>query len=150
MCVARAVGHSHNSNKALQTRCPRRDIYSQHCCQESPIRPGKHHFSWGVPILSSSPQYRIDVVDSLSPPEVRPYLSGTPLSSTANSPATIPYPLRVHPRFKNEYFIPKQSFNLMGMLQNPMIMMMGAVGVMAIALPYMMVRAFSCSGIDLD
>ena len=28
----------------------------------------------------------------------------------------------------------------MGMLQNPMMMMMGAVGVMVVALPYMMVR----------
>lgn len=86
-------------------------------------------------------QYRIDVVDSLSPPEVRPYLPGTPLSSTANSPITITYPLNVHPRYKNEYFVPKQSFNVMGMLQSPMIMMMGAVGVMVVALPYMMVRS---------
>jgi hypothetical protein len=28
----------------------------------------------------------------------------------------------------------------MGMLQSPMILMMGAVGVMVVALPYMMVR----------
>jgi len=83
-------------------------------------------------------QYRIDVVDTLSAPEVRPYLPGTPLSSTANSHVTISYPLRIHPRFKNEYFVPKQSFNVMGMLQNPMMMMMGAVGVMVVALPYMM------------
>lgn len=78
-------------------------------------------------------------MDSLSPPEVRPYLPGTPLSSTADSPVTIAYPLKVHPRYKNEYFVPKQSFNVMGMLQNPMIMMMGAVGLMVVALPYMMV-----------
>lgn len=90
-----------------------------------------------------SPQYRIDVVDSLSPPEIRPYLPGTPLSSTANSPITIAYPLNVHPRYKNEYFVPKQSFNVMGMLQNPMIMMMGVVGIMVVALPYMMVRSLS-------
>ncbi|KAF9654338.1 hypothetical protein BDM02DRAFT_3182146 [Thelephora ganbajun] len=83
-------------------------------------------------------QYRIDIVDSLSPPEVRPYLPGTPLSSTANSPVTITYPLKVHPRYKNEYFVPKESFDVMGMLQSPMIMMMGAVGVMVVALPYMM------------
>jgi len=83
-------------------------------------------------------QYRIDIVDSLSPPEVRPYIPGTPLSSTANSPITVTYPLSIHPRYKNEYFVPKQSFNVMGMLQNPMIMMMGAVGVMVLALPYMM------------
>lgn len=83
-------------------------------------------------------QYRVDVVDSLSPPEVRPYLPGTPLSSTANSHVTIAYPLKVHPKFKNEYFVPNQSFNVMGMLQSPMIMMMGAVGLMAVALPYMM------------
>jgi ER membrane protein complex subunit 7 len=79
-------------------------------------------------------------VDSLASPEVRPYLSGTPLSSTANSHVTIPYPLKIHPRFKNEYFVPKQSFNIMGMLQNPMMMMMGVVGVMVVAMPYMMVR----------
>lgn len=79
-------------------------------------------------------------MDSLSSPEVRPYLSGTPLSSTANSHVTIAHPLKIHPRLKNEYFVPKQSFNVMGMLQNPMIMMMGAVGVMVVALPYMMVR----------
>lgn len=94
----------------------------------------------GVAGLNLSPQYRIDIVDSLSPPEVRPYLPGTPLSSTANSPVTITYPLKVHPRYKNEYFVPKQSFNVMGMLQSPMIMMMGAVGVMVVAMPYMMVR----------
>ena len=79
-------------------------------------------------------------MDSLSSPEVRPYVSGTPLSSTANSHVTIAYPLKIYPRFRNEYFVPKQSFNVMGMLQNPMIMMMGAVGVMVVALPYMMVR----------
>ena len=78
-------------------------------------------------------------MDSLSPPEVRPYVPGTPLSSTANSPVTVTYPLSVHPRYKNEYFVPKQSFNIVGMLQSPMIMMMGAVGVMVLALPYMMV-----------
>ncbi|KAF9786971.1 hypothetical protein BJ322DRAFT_1052986 [Thelephora terrestris] len=83
-------------------------------------------------------QYRIDVVDTLSAPEARPYLPGTPLSSTANSHVTIAHPLKVYPRFKNEYFVPKQSFNVMGMLQNPMIMMMGAVGVMVVAMPYMM------------
>jgi len=83
-------------------------------------------------------QYRIDIVDSLSPPEVRPYIPGTPLSSTANTPVTVTYPLNIHPRYKNEYFVPKQSFNVMGMLQSPMIMMMGAVGVMVLALPYMM------------
>jgi len=83
-------------------------------------------------------QYRIDVVDPLSSPEVRPYLLGTPLSSTANSHVTIAHPLKIHPRFKNEYFVPKQSFNVMGMLQNPMIMMMGVVGVMVVAMPYMM------------
>ena len=94
----------------------------------------------GVARLTLPLQYRIDFMDSLSPPEVRPYVPGTPLSSTANSPVTVTYPLSVHPRYKNEYFVPKQSFNVMGMLQNPMIMMMGAVGIMVVAMPYMMVR----------
>ena len=96
-------------------------------------------FCLGVERLTLFPQYRIDLVDSLSPPEVRPYVPGTPLSSTANSPITVTYPLNVHPRYKNEYFVPKQSFNIMGMLQSPMIMMMGVVGLMVLALPYMMV-----------
>lgn len=82
-------------------------------------------------------------MDPLSSPEVRPYLLGTPLSSTANSHVTIAHPLKIYPRFKNEYFVPKQSFNVMGMLQNPMMMMMGVVGVMVVAMPYMMVREVS-------
>ena len=43
------------------------------------------------------------------------------------------------PRAKNQYFVEHQSFNVMGMLRNPMIMMMVATGVLVVAMPYIMV-----------
>jgi len=79
---------------------------------------------------------RIDISDSDSLPEVRPYIPGTPLSPP--SQIMLPYPILLSARQKNSYFAPRQSFNLLAMFQNPMMMMMVAAGVMMLGAPYLL------------
>ena len=83
-------------------------------------------------------QYRVDVhATGGSLPDVRPYVPGTP----HNPPSIVsfPYPIMLTPRQKANYFVEHQSFNALGMLQNPMILMMIVTGVLVIGLPYLMV-----------
>ena len=84
-----------------------------------------------------SSQLRIDVLDSETKPEVRPYVAGTPL----NPPSTIllSYPIKLVPRQKHVYFMPPESFNLMAMFSNPMMLIMVFGGIMVFAMPYIMV-----------
>ncbi|KAF8140091.1 hypothetical protein EV363DRAFT_326458 [Boletus edulis] len=81
-------------------------------------------------------QFRVDVVDSTSPPHVRSHMLGTPLIS-ATSPF-LRYPIVLVPRHKNNYFTPRESFNLLGMFQNPMVMIMVLTGLMMLGMPYIM------------
>jgi len=81
-------------------------------------------------------QFRVDVLDSTSPLEVRSHILGTPLTSTTS--ASLRYPIILIPRHKNNYFQPRESFNLLGMFQNPMMMMMVLAGVMMLGMPYIM------------
>jgi hypothetical protein len=92
---------------------------------------------------SSARQFRIDVPAATDGalPTVRPYIPGTPLSPPA--PVALPYPLTLGARRRNDYFVPPQAFDALGMLQSPMVLMMLGVGVMAIATPYLMVRGTS-------
>ncbi|KAJ8495881.1 hypothetical protein ONZ51_g1494 [Trametes cubensis] len=79
---------------------------------------------------------RIDVFESDSLPEVRPYFPGTPLSPAA--PATLPYPIMLSARAKNDYFVPRESFNVLAMFKNPMMMMMLGAGVLVLLMPTLM------------
>ncbi|KAJ3476668.1 hypothetical protein NLI96_g11001 [Meripilus lineatus] len=79
---------------------------------------------------------RIDVQDEESTPIVRPYIPGTPLSPPSN--VKLPYPISLSARAKYDYYVPKESFNLIGMFQNPMMMIMLFTGVMVLAMPYLM------------
>lgn len=84
------------------------------------------------------PQLRIDVPpEPESPPEVRPYTVGTPLNPP--SPIKLPYPIKLVPRQRKRYFIPHQSFNVLQMFQNPMMLIMVFGGLMMLAMPYVMV-----------
>ncbi|RDB28917.1 ER membrane protein complex subunit 7 [Hypsizygus marmoreus] len=81
-------------------------------------------------------QVRVDVLDSQSTPEVRPYVLGTPL----NPPSTVllSHPIILTPRQKHAYFIPPESFDLVAMFSNPMMLIMVVGGVMMLAMPYLM------------
>jgi len=80
---------------------------------------------------------RIDVLpEPESPPEVRPYTIGTPLDPP--SPVKLPYPIKLVPRQRKSYFIPHQSFNVVQMLQNPMMLITVFGGLMMLAMPYIM------------
>ncbi|KZT06892.1 uncharacterized protein LAESUDRAFT_736743 [Laetiporus sulphureus 93-53] len=79
---------------------------------------------------------RVDVFETDSLPEVRPYIPGTPLSPP--SAIALPYPIVLTARKKNDYFAPPQSFNLLGTLQSPMMLMMLSMGAMMLAMPYLM------------
>ncbi|KAI0321709.1 hypothetical protein OF83DRAFT_211424 [Amylostereum chailletii] len=81
-------------------------------------------------------QLRVDVVaDSESKPEIRPYTPGTPLNPP--SIVTLPYPIKLQARYRSMYFVPPQSFNLLGMFNNPMMLMMVFGGLMMFAMPYL-------------
>jgi hypothetical protein len=81
--------------------------------------------------------YRIDInQNSVSPVEVRPYILGIPMNPPSN--VILPYPLSIAAKEKYVYFLPRQSFNLGGMLSNPMMLAMLACGVLVLAMPYIM------------
>ncbi|KAF8912839.1 hypothetical protein CPB84DRAFT_1841287 [Gymnopilus junonius] len=79
-------------------------------------------------------QLRIDITNS-SLPKVRPYIPGTPM----NPPSSIllPYPIVLSAKEKADYFVPPERFNLAGMFANPMMLLMVGVGVMMLAMPYL-------------
>jgi len=80
-------------------------------------------------------QLRIDVPPELdSLPEVSPYTIGTPLNP--RSPIKLPYPIKLVARHRKSYFVPLQSFNVVQMFQNPMMLMMVFGGLMMLAMPY--------------
>ncbi|KAJ3505099.1 hypothetical protein NLJ89_g7592 [Agrocybe chaxingu] len=81
-------------------------------------------------------QLRVDVARSSLPPEVRPYIAGTPLNPPSS--VLLPYPIVLSPKEKNVYFVPPESFNLTGMLANPMMLLMVGAAVMVFAMPYLM------------
>ncbi|KAF8167928.1 hypothetical protein B0H34DRAFT_683677, partial [Crassisporium funariophilum] len=78
-------------------------------------------------------QLRIDINNSTT--EVRPYVSGTPM--TPPSPVLLPYPVVFTPREKHTYFVPPESFNIISMLSNPMMLLMVFGGGMMLAMPYL-------------
>jgi hypothetical protein len=69
---------------------------------------------------------------------VRPYTVGTPLNPP--SPVKLPHPVKLVPRQRKSYFVPHQSFDIMQMFQNPMMLIMVFGGLMMLAMPYIMVR----------
>lgn len=81
-------------------------------------------------------QVRIDVSNSTPSPEARPHVLGTPFSSPPST-VLLPYPIVFVPRQKSLYFVPPESFNLVAMLSNPMMLMMVFGGGMMLAMPYL-------------
>ncbi|KAH8112105.1 hypothetical protein DFH11DRAFT_538436 [Phellopilus nigrolimitatus] len=80
---------------------------------------------------------RVDVHPSgEAHPDVRPYVLGTPHNPP--SPISLQYPIVLKPRRKADYFVERQSFNALGMLQNPMVLMMVVTGVLVVGMPYLM------------
>lgn len=76
---------------------------------------------------------------------------GTPLISATS--VSLQYPIVLTPRHKNNYFKARESFNLLGMFQNPMMMIMVLTGLMTLGTPYLMVTLLflvdvSCSRIE--
>jgi ER membrane protein complex subunit 7 len=64
-------------------------------------------------------------------------MPGTPLNPPSSF--TLPYPLTLQARRKLDFFVPEASFNVMGMFQNPMMLMMGVTAIVVLALPYLLV-----------
>ncbi|KAJ4494349.1 hypothetical protein C8R41DRAFT_919316 [Lentinula lateritia] len=85
-------------------------------------------------------QMRVDVKDSISfeepVVEIRPYVLGTPMSPA--STILLPYPIKLSARQRFNYFVPRDSFNIMGMLKSPMILMMVFAGALVLGMPYLM------------
>lgn len=72
-----------------------------------------------------------------APVEVHPYVPGTPFNPP--SAVVLPYPIVVTPKEQHVFFIPREGFNLGGMLANPMMLMMIGLGAFMLAMPYIMV-----------
>ena len=89
------------------------------------------------PALTYIFQLRLDVKNSTV--EVRLYTPGTPLNPP--SPVPLPYPIVLIPREKSVYFVPPETFNLVGMMSNPMMLLMVLGGGMMLAMPYLMVSS---------
>ena len=70
-------------------------------------------------------------------------MPGTPLNPP--SMFTMPYPLTLQAKRKLDFFVPEASFNIMGMLQNPMMLMMGVTAVVVLGLPYLLVSCLPWS-----
>ena len=51
----------------------------------------------------------------------------------------LPYPIVLIPREKSVYFVPPETFNLVTMMSNPMMLLMVLGGGMMLAMPYLMV-----------
>ncbi|KAF5382920.1 hypothetical protein D9757_006372 [Collybiopsis confluens] len=79
-------------------------------------------------------QLRVDVSDSEV--EAHPYIPGTAMNPA--STLALSYPLKLSARQKSNYFVPVESFNIMGMLKNPMILMMIFAGGLVLGMPYLM------------
>jgi len=91
------------------------------------VQPGTHilDFTLGNFIL---PQVRIDI--SLKKRgKIRASVSEN------GKIEVLPYPLLLDPRGKAKYFVPREEYSMLGMLKNPMVIMMLVVGVMAFVLP---------------
>lgn len=84
-------------------------------------------------------QLRVDVTLNDTEPTIHPFIIGTPFNPVSS--ITIPYPITLTPRSKNAWFVPREGFNLVGMFQNPMMLIMVFTGVMMFAMPYIMVCA---------
>lgn len=102
-----------------------------------PVR--QHLLSVHMQFLLTFPKLRVDVPPSSQQglPDVRPYVPGTPHNPP--STVTLPYPVVLSARQKAQFFVERQSFNALSMLQNPMMLMMGVTGVLVLAMPYIMV-----------
>ncbi|KAI6147654.1 hypothetical protein BKA82DRAFT_4142851 [Pisolithus tinctorius] len=107
--------------------------------QWNDVCPNVHPGVYVLSVLSHDytfEQFRVDVSDASSIPEVKSYIFGAPLLSP--SAVTLPYPIILSPRSKNSYFKPHESFSLLGMFRNPMMMLMLVTAGMLLAMPYIM------------
>lgn len=96
-------------------------------------------YAVGFRNLTSLAQLRLDVTNE-STVEVRPYVPGTPLNPPSSILLSHPIKLSAHQKFN--YFIPRESFNIMGMLKSPMILIMIFGGGLVLGMPYLMVMLF--------
>ncbi|KAJ3933613.1 MAG: hypothetical protein NXY57DRAFT_1047768 [Lentinula lateritia] len=88
-------------------------------------------------VISHDYQFEQDSISFEEPVvEVRPYVLGTPMSPA--STILLPYPIKLSARQRFNYFVPRESFNIMGMLKSPMILMMVFAGALVLGMPYLM------------
>lgn len=112
------------------------------------IQSHNYTFDQVSTLLNTSPedvywlgqQLRVDVTPTDTEPTIHPFIIGTPFNPVSS--ITIPFPVILTPRSKNTWFVPKEGFNLLGMFQNPMMLIMVFTGVMMFAMPYIMVCDF--------
>ncbi|KAJ7597228.1 hypothetical protein C8J56DRAFT_1041439 [Mycena floridula] len=105
---------------------------------EASLRPDVPAGTYLLQVLShdhSFDQLRIDVHPDAES-EARHYTPGTPFNPA--SPSSLSYPIEISAKQRYSYFVPPESFNLIGMLRSPMVLLMIFGGGMMLAMPYMM------------
>jgi len=78
----------------------------------------------------------VEVVSPDRTPLVYPYIPGTPLLPKPN--VTYAHPFAVLAKRRNNYFVPAESFNVLGMFKSPMMLLMLGSGIMMFAMPWLM------------
>jgi len=67
--------------------------------------------------------------------KILPYIPGTVIT-TLGVP-NLPYPIRISAVSRHNYFVPHESFNLLAMFGNPMMLMTGIGAILLFATPYL-------------
>lgn len=70
------------------------------------------------------------------------------MSPTETTPS-LPYPVHLVPVARIQYYEQPQGANIMGLLKNPMVLMLGFTGLMAFVMPKMLVRQSPSSHLAL-
>src|ERR1700749_1903449 len=96
---------------------------------------------------SSKVQYRLTCpsqvavqvsADGHNVSRVLPYIPGAIVSSDLPQ---LPYPIKLSAMSRNNYFIPRETFSILTMFGNPMMLMMGVGAVLIFAVPYLAVSS---------
>lgn len=87
--------------------------------------------------------YLLQIYLTVTPSSIhlKPYHpSMLPVPPTETTPS-LPYPIQLVPVTKIQYYEQPQGPNIMGLFKNPMVLMLGFTGLMAFAMPKMLVRS---------
>ncbi|ORY25804.1 hypothetical protein BCR39DRAFT_277635 [Naematelia encephala] len=97
------------------------------------ISPGEHILTPHVPGYTFIPLFLTIPTSATPTPHVQPYAPNRlPLATTLPS---LPYPLEIRPVAREDYYTAPPGLNILGLLKNPMVLMMLFSGLMMWGMP---------------